>query len=216
MTGWRGLVPWFAAATIAAPLGACRREQRPGFTLRDTEGRRFEARCEPAAGCRLKQTGGPRDPSGRSGVVLHRQALLTVVCSAAPGSAEREDVRDCRALECATDRDCPPEPGGPRYGHCIGGLCDPTVIIPFLCFPDTVIGEPCGGPPDCCTDHCVGGACADFCFELGDACSTSAECCSGTCRQNLCVYAGCGEAGTPCTSSANCCSNRCDAASRCE
>ncbi len=130
MTGWRGLVPWFAAVMIAAPLGACRREQRPGFSLRDTEGRRFEARCEPAAGCRIKQTGGPRDPSGRSGVVLHRQALLTVVCSAAPGSAEREDVRDCRALECATDRDCPPEPGGPRYGHCIGGLCvDPAGTV---------------------------------------------------------------------------------------
>ncbi len=126
----RALLPWLATIVLAAPLGACGREPLPVFALHDTEGRRFEARCDPRAGCRIEQTGGPRDPSGRSGVLLHRQGLLTVVCSVAPGSEAREDVRDCRALECATDRDCPPEPGGPRYGHCINGLCvDPAGSI---------------------------------------------------------------------------------------
>jgi len=130
MNRQRALLLWLGALVLVTPLGACGRDPSPVFALRDTEGRRFEARCDPRAGCRIQQTGGPREPGGRSGSVLHRQALLTVVCSVTPGSVARDDVRDCRALECATDRECPPEPGGPRFGHCINGLCvDPAGAV---------------------------------------------------------------------------------------
>ena len=119
----RSIAPWL----LPLALVACRGEARPKLALHDTEGRALEAMCDPKTGCVAKQIGGPRDPSARSAVVVHRQGLLTVACSAAPGAKEREDVRDCRPLECGSDRECPPEPGGPRYGHCINGLCvDPA------------------------------------------------------------------------------------------
>jgi hypothetical protein len=118
---------WLALCALGALFGACHHRSNPELVLRDTEGRQFAARCDPKEGCVAKQTGGPRDPSSRSAIVLHRQSLLTVACSVTAGAAAREDVRDCRALECTTDRECPPEPGGPRFGHCISGLCvDPA------------------------------------------------------------------------------------------
>ncbi|MBN2194281.1 MAG: hypothetical protein JW751_15800 [Polyangiaceae bacterium] len=123
----RTFVPRVGLLVVLALVAACGRGKRPLLPLRDTEGRSFEARCDPQRGCQVKQTGGPRDPSGRTDLVIHRQSLLTAICNVAAGVKEREDVRDCRALQCDTDRNCPPEPGGPRYGHCVDGFCvDPA------------------------------------------------------------------------------------------
>lgn len=93
-------------------LTGCRDERR--IELRDTEGRRYQARCEPRKPCELAPNGGRETPR------LDQSGYLTLVCEAA--APEAANIGLCRALECERDADCPPEPDLPK-GMCLAGLC---------------------------------------------------------------------------------------------
>jgi hypothetical protein len=112
---------------IAVVVGAaaCKRDKVPIVRLKDTEGRKLLARCTDR-GCEFRQKGGPQWPEGKTDLIQKCTGLLVTICSVDPGTTSTDDVRLCRALECADDRECPPEPGA-EAGHCINGLCvDPA------------------------------------------------------------------------------------------
>lgn len=55
------------------------------------------------------------------------------------------------------------------------------------------------------------GECAEACLGLGSACSADQGCCSGLCRDRLCVAdARCGLPGAECSAATACCSGRCE------
>jgi len=148
-----------------AVVGAgCRREKTPIIRLRDTEGRQLLARCTQK-GCELRKKEGPEWPGGKTGLLLKVTGLLVTVCSVEPESTEVDDIRQCRALECKADPECPPEPGAPT-GHCINGLCvdpggelgpDDSVV---LCLAGTGLGT---GSDEQVEAHAMGLNCGSPC-----------------------------------------------------
>jgi hypothetical protein len=103
----------------------CKRDKTPIIRLKDTEGRLLLARCGKD-GCEVRQKEGPRWPDEQPELVLKGTGMLVTVCNGAKGATDVDDVRQCRALDCTDDRECPPEPGA-EAGHCINGLCvDPV------------------------------------------------------------------------------------------
>lgn len=117
---FRYLGPVILALAAASAAGCGKKD--PILRLRDSEGRKLLAKCGEE-GCVLKQQGGPTWPAGQPALLLKRTGLLVAVCNAPDGAQDVTDVRACRPLECADDRECPPEPGAPK-GHCINGLCE--------------------------------------------------------------------------------------------
>lgn len=110
---------WVSALLVtSALLPACRRiSQR---TLKDTEGRAFEAECDRNGTCKLKQVSGPDAPADKPTLALSSEARLVGICNTSEGGTPAPG--DCRAIECATDADCPPALGE-KDGTCVNHLC---------------------------------------------------------------------------------------------
>lgn len=98
----------------------------PLLKLTDTEGRTLVARCNPKDHrCRLKQKSGPTWPDDQPKLVFHTTGYLIALCNVAEETTP-PSPRDCRALVCEQDAQCPPEAGGLK-GRCLNGLCtEPT------------------------------------------------------------------------------------------
>ncbi len=110
---------WIGALLVAcALLPACRRISKR--TLKDTEGRSFEAECDRNGTCKFKQVSGDDPPSGKPELALKADARLVGICNVAKGAAPAPG--DCRALECDADADCPPALGE-KDGTCVNHLC---------------------------------------------------------------------------------------------
>ena len=119
-------------------------ESRGPRSLRDTEGRTFEATCLKGAACRIVQKSGPQRADKR------RQALLTGgrlvgVCDVNEGEAVQGPF-DCRPLGCAADTDCPPL-HDMKEGQCLNQRCsDPSEPLGvqdaiMLCLAGTGLGR---------------------------------------------------------------------------
>jgi hypothetical protein len=96
-------------------------------TLRDTEGRTFEATCPAQGPCKFTQK------SGLKRAEKPAQALLTGgrlvgICDVTEGEAPQGPF-DCRPLGCQTDADCPPL-HGMKDGQCLNQRCsDPAEAV---------------------------------------------------------------------------------------
>ncbi|MCA9640925.1 MAG: hypothetical protein H6718_27010 [Polyangiaceae bacterium] len=102
----------------SALLPGCRRISKR--TLKDTEGRSFEAECDRNGTCKLKQVAGPEAPADKPALALSSEARLVGVCNVSQGGTAAPG--DCRAIECSTDTDCPPALGE-KDGTCVNHLC---------------------------------------------------------------------------------------------
>ena len=114
----RGLRCAGALVLACALLPACRRISKR--TLKDTEGRTFEAECDRNGICKLKQVSGEEAPADKPQLTLSAEARLVGVCNVAEGGTPAPG--DCRARECNGDADCPPAMGE-KDGTCVNHLC---------------------------------------------------------------------------------------------
>ncbi len=94
----------FALAVLAFGCG----EERV-LVLEDSEGERYDARCEGESGCSV--SGGV----GKSEVRLVTAGRVVGLCRGATSA-------DCRPLVCTTSKDCP-NAERMSEGVCINGLC---------------------------------------------------------------------------------------------
>ena len=135
--------PLLLAVALLLVAPGCRRVSQR--TLRDTEGRELEARCDRNQKCRLELATGPKADSSESELVLHTTGRLVGVCSVTPAS-EPKSPSDCRALVCTGDADCPPAHGS-KDGDCVNGLCvEPSGELSsddavMLCLAGTGLGK---------------------------------------------------------------------------
>ncbi len=159
------LLRWSAVALAIGAAGCSKAEK---LTLRDTEGRSFEAVCQRSGECTLTSSAAPRPspppPEKNSKAVwtLVREGRFFGACDAWSGSAPK--IWDCRAITCDSDKDCPAI-AGVRTGMCMKGLCgDPArEVAPedsvMLCLAGTgpgyetpaqieryAMGKECGSP----------------------------------------------------------------------
>jgi hypothetical protein len=115
---------------LLLPLAlGCRGNSEP--EVRDTEGRKVRLQCDGSGKCAA--TGMP--------LTLRSAGRLMALCDAAS-----TDPRDCRALVCSDDGDCPNAQRASR-GSCVNGLCiEPTnQLAPAdavaLCLAGTGLGK---------------------------------------------------------------------------
>lgn len=146
-----GAAGWAVTAACLVTLVSCSRTRR--LELHDTEGRFFSASCAQGAACKIVPKGGPTSAgadgaSARSSTLhasLRSNGRLIAVCGQPAGMGPLE-VRDCRALVCAKNDDCPPAEGMSR-GTCVNGWCiEPSHTISpddavFLCLAGTGLGR---------------------------------------------------------------------------
>jgi hypothetical protein len=126
-------------ATMTASFIGCRRVS--DRTLRDTEERAFEARCDRDGRCELSATSG-------SGEVPRIVTLGRLIAFCPPAASETEALPsgECRALVCESDSDCPPA-HGLRDGACVNHWCiDPAGELDredsiALCLAGTGLGR---------------------------------------------------------------------------
>lgn len=118
---------WFAHLSILVlgafclSLGCARASEH---ALEDTEGRRFQARCQDGA-CQLTQTSGAPAKAELPHPVLSAPGRVVAICDAPADASAPREAADCRALVCQSDAQCPPVAGQPE-GTCINGLCIST------------------------------------------------------------------------------------------
>jgi hypothetical protein len=130
-------------AAVMLTTVSCRRVSER--TLRDTEGRTLEARCDREQGCTLKAGAGQKADAQQVELALRATGRLVGVCSVGPAS-EPKSPSDCRALVCSGDADCPPAHGS-KDGHCVNGLCvEPSGVLGtddavMLCLAGTGLGR---------------------------------------------------------------------------
>lgn len=135
----QALVSLFIACMTISFI-ACRRVSER--TLRDTEGRAFEARCDRDGRCELSAVDGSPETPPR----IAKLGRLMAFCPASAGEAEMPPLGECRALVCEADPDCPPA-HGLRDGTCVNGLCiDPAGQLDqsdsvALCLAGTGLGR---------------------------------------------------------------------------
>lgn len=135
--------PWTFCTLLVSCLSiAC--ENRGPRSLRDTEGRTFEATCPKGAPCRVTQKSGPRRADKPQQALLLGSRLVGV-CDVAEGSAPQGPF-DCRPLGCDSDAECPPL-HGMKDGQCLNRRCsDPAEAIGvqdsiMLCLAGTGLGR---------------------------------------------------------------------------
>lgn len=132
----------FCTLLVSCLTFAC--ENRGPWSLRDTEGRTFEATCPKGAACQITQKAGPRR-ADRPRQTLLVGGRLVGVCDAAEGG-EPQGPFDCRPLGCTSDQDCPPL-HGMKEGQCLNRRCsDPAEAIGvqdsiMLCLAGTGLGR---------------------------------------------------------------------------
>lgn len=73
------------------------------------------------------------------------------------------------------------------------------------------LNETCNNSAQCCTGSCQNSVCVSgsTCTAVGGACQNNGDCCTSTCGDNICQSVVCANIGTSCTTNANCCSNVC-------
>lgn len=127
---------------VSCLVFAC--ENRGPRSLRDTEGRTFEATCPKGEPCRITQTSGQQ----RAEKPHHSLLLggrLVGVCDVTEGAAPQGPF-DCRPLSCTSDAECPPL-HGLKDGQCLNRRCsDPAEPIGvqdsiMLCLAGTGLGR---------------------------------------------------------------------------
>jgi hypothetical protein len=148
---------------------------------------------------------------GDGGGVFHGDGgcfVLGTACSA-NGDCCSNDCSNkvCSFPPCTGDNQACTTNGQCCGGNCTGGTCAP-LNGPGGC---STFGNPCGGTtpdggaePACCSGNCVAGKCqpSSFCGQVGEACASGVDCCSGICtKQGTSSLGVCGSAPT---SSANC------------
>lgn len=128
---------WVSLA-LAMAAASCAKGER--MVLRDSEGRSFEAVCQPSGECALTSSATPRPSSpapsekAKPGWALVRQGRFFGACDTWSGS--EPEIWDCRVITCSSDADCPAI-AGVRTGMCMKGLCgDPARDIAS---PDSVM-----------------------------------------------------------------------------
>lgn len=152
-------------ATWSVASGCSKKSER--LSLRDTEGRSFEAVCDRAGECSLRGSvdanpSSPKPKGAKPSWVFLREGKLFGACDA--WSGKPPDLWDCRAIVCDSDADCPAI-ASVRTGMCMRGLCeDPSKTIDasdsvMLCLAGTgpgyasaaqieryAMGKECGSP----------------------------------------------------------------------
>ena len=132
-----------ASVLLCAGLSSAACDEDGVRTLKDTEGRRFEAHCQDEA-CALERLEKP-SPGEKPHAVLTHTGRLVGVCDVDSPTAEPRDW-DCRALECTDANTCPPL-YGLKQGDCLNGLCiDPANPMSpadavMLCLAGTGLGR---------------------------------------------------------------------------
>ncbi len=120
-----------------ALLGAQACDEAPRLTLRDTEGRVFQAVCRPNEACQIGQS-----DDGTATMSLFGPGRVVSICP----HTEPVQAWQCRPLVCQKDTECPPAVGLDR-GACVSGLCiepshpvvtDDAVV---LCLAGTGLGK---------------------------------------------------------------------------
>jgi hypothetical protein len=113
-------------ATAGALLLFCCQSGGPR-TLRDSEGRIFAATCKEGAPCKIEQKSGPKRADKPAQALLTGSRLVGL-CDVREGG-EPAGPFDCRPIDCAEDRDCPPL-HGMKDGQCLNRRCsDPAQPI---------------------------------------------------------------------------------------
>lgn len=136
--------PWSRLSTWLLFCAAVGCQSRGPRSLRDTEGRTFEATCPKDAPCTINQKSGP-GRADKPAHALHTASRLVGVCDVQPGEQPSSPF-DCRPLGCEADSDCPPL-HGMKEGHCLNGRCsDPSQAISvqdsiMLCLAGTGLGR---------------------------------------------------------------------------
>jgi hypothetical protein len=139
----RSVLVLLAIASMTNSFMGCRRVSER--TLRDTEGRTFEARCDREGRCELSDRSGSAEDVPRI-VTLGR---LVAFCPSTASDTGRPPAGECRALVCESDADCPPA-HGLRDGTCVNRLCiDPAGVLDSddaiaLCLAGTGLGQSSG------------------------------------------------------------------------
>ena len=129
-------------ALLSSWLGGVACNQDGGLRLKDTEGRQFEAQCKNKS-CELTRVDGSDAEKQRA--VLSHTGRLVGVCNVHSSGVKPRDF-DCRALECSSQKDCPPL-YGQEEGDCLNGLCiDPAnefapADAVMLCLAGTGLGR---------------------------------------------------------------------------
>jgi hypothetical protein len=93
-------------------------------------------------------------------------------------------------------------------GGTLPGIFVPPVTIRFFCLAKG-IGEACSSSSDCCSENCFDGKCVAACRRVGEAADVDSQCCSRLRANGKCAYAGCYMTSHVCTANQNCCSDRC-------
>jgi hypothetical protein len=175
-------------------------------------------------------------PSPTSRYTCSAQLRSCLASSASPDSclsAESAACDECLTdsyLHCATGAGCDDELG--LYDCCLRAACptsEPTCldsaastgpcVAPLAAIRDCAASTGCGGVPD----ECVAGS-GSACSQDGLACTSSLDCCSGTCAYDsylsatVCGGSGgaCQSAGAYCFDDTDCCSGYCGPSGVCE
>jgi hypothetical protein len=107
-------------STVAVWLAASGCQNAGPLVLRDSEGRRFEAKCPKAGPCRVAQIAGPKR-ADRPAQALRLGGRLVGICDVDSGQSP-EGPFDCRPLSCDSNADCPPL-HGMKEGQCLNHHC---------------------------------------------------------------------------------------------
>ena len=80
------------------------------------------------------------------------------------------------------------------------------------------LGSACTTSGECCFGTCLNGSCAyPPCGQTGQGCTTGGQCCSQTCTGGACAsISTCGTLGLNCTTSSQCCSGNCASNGTCQ
>lgn len=131
-------------STLAVLLLLSSCHKRGPRTLRDTEGRTFEATCPEKGPCKFDQKSGPQRVE-KPAQTLMVGSRLVGICDVKEGEAPQYPF-DCRPLNCQADADCPPL-HGMKDGQCLNRHCaDPAEAIGvqdsiMLCLSGTGLGR---------------------------------------------------------------------------
>lgn len=123
---------------LVACAAGCSKRHGPA-TLRDTEGRTFDAKCERSGDCTIGSSlvarpSGAKPSGGEPAWVLLRQGRYYGACETWKG--HDPEPWDCRAIVCQSDANCPAIEGV-STGTCMHGLCgDPARDVST---PDAVL-----------------------------------------------------------------------------
>lgn len=131
-----------STVAVCSALFAC---QTAGpRTLRDSEGRVFEANCPNSGECSFMQKSGPRR-DGRPAQALLVGSRMVGICDVKAGEGP-DGPFDCRPLSCNTDAECPPLHGmkdGQCLNHRCGDAAEPIGVQDaiMLCLAGTGLGH---------------------------------------------------------------------------